>query len=73
MTCSTGVLKGFEAQRLRSYCTSECMEPGRDLDSYGEAIFSGDLTSVRADFAVRVARFTMQSSLDEERARRAAA
>ena len=48
------------------------MEPGRDLDSYGGAIFSGDITNVRSDYAGRVARFKLQSGLDEEQARKAA-
>lgn len=45
------------------------MEPGRDLDPYGAAIFTGDIASVRADYADRLARSTIQCGL----ARRAAA
>jgi hypothetical protein len=50
------ILKGVESQRLRTFCTSECMEPGRDLDAYGISLAKGELAQVEADFARRVAR-----------------
>ncbi|KAJ7857464.1 hypothetical protein B0H14DRAFT_2751205 [Mycena olivaceomarginata] len=50
------ILKGVESQRLRTFCTSECMEPGRDLDTYGISLAKGELAQVKADFARRVAR-----------------
>ncbi|KAJ7727344.1 hypothetical protein B0H14DRAFT_3001709, partial [Mycena olivaceomarginata] len=50
------ILKGVESQRLRTFCTSECMEPGRDLDAYGISLAKGELAQVKADFARRVAR-----------------
>ncbi|KAJ6611117.1 hypothetical protein B0H10DRAFT_2057599 [Mycena sp. CBHHK59/15] len=49
-------LKGAESQRLRTYCTSQCMEPGRDLDEYGVILAKGDLGRVKADWERRVAR-----------------
>ncbi|KAK7057952.1 MYND-type domain-containing protein [Favolaschia claudopus] len=49
-------LKGAESQRLRSYFSTECMEPGRDLDAYGKLLAQGNLAEVKADFARRVAR-----------------
>ncbi|KAJ7328281.1 hypothetical protein DFH08DRAFT_1084470 [Mycena albidolilacea] len=50
------ILKGVESQRLRTFFTSQCMEPGRDLDAYGISLAKGDLAQVKADFARRVAR-----------------
>ena len=51
---SKDTLKGFESQRLRSYCTSQCMEPTRDLDSYGRLLLEGDLSAVKAEYRGRV-------------------
>ncbi|EDR07176.1 uncharacterized protein LACBIDRAFT_294570 [Laccaria bicolor S238N-H82] len=51
---SKDTLKGFESQRLRSYCTSQCMEPTRDLDSYGRLLLGGDLSAVKAEYRGRV-------------------
>ncbi|KAJ7851543.1 hypothetical protein B0H14DRAFT_2761773 [Mycena olivaceomarginata] len=48
------ILKGVESQRLRTFFTSECMEPGRDLDAYGISLAKGDLAQVKADIARRV-------------------
>ncbi|KAJ6493332.1 hypothetical protein C8R45DRAFT_900768 [Mycena sanguinolenta] len=56
------ILKGAESQRLRTFCTSECMEPSRDLDEYGTALATGDLAKVKADFARRVARHSARIS-----------
>jgi hypothetical protein len=55
-------LKGAESQRLRTFFTSNCMEPGRDLDKYGVFLATGDLAEVKADFANRVARYTALAS-----------
>ncbi|KZT66483.1 hypothetical protein DAEQUDRAFT_767951 [Daedalea quercina L-15889] len=65
-------LSGVESQRLRSFFTSECMEPARDLEPYGAAIFSGDLASVMKEFFSRVSR-NRASSGSEEDARKAVA
>lgn len=51
------MLKGMESQRLRTYCTSTCLEPQRDLDIYGRLLFEGDVSLVRADFEFRVAKY----------------
>ncbi|KAH9948584.1 hypothetical protein B0H21DRAFT_733158 [Amylocystis lapponica] len=67
---SNDPLKGVESQRLRNYFTSESMEPGRDLDEYGRAIFMGDLGSVQKDFSERVSKHLKTQS--EEAAREAA-
>jgi hypothetical protein len=50
------LLKGAESQRLRTYSTSNRMVPRRDLDAYGYLLASGDLSQIKADFALRVAR-----------------
>ncbi|KAK7678589.1 hypothetical protein QCA50_018461 [Cerrena zonata] len=47
-------LKGQEAQRLRNFYSSNCMEPSRDLDSYGRCLCIGELQSVQDDFQERV-------------------
>ncbi|KAJ7889616.1 hypothetical protein B0H13DRAFT_2041377 [Mycena leptocephala] len=47
---------------LRTFFTSNCMEPGRDLDKYGVFLATGDLAEVKADFANRVARYTALAS-----------
>ncbi|KAJ7107019.1 hypothetical protein C8R44DRAFT_744888 [Mycena epipterygia] len=52
------ILKGAESQRLRTFFTSNCMEPGRDLDDYGVLLTTGSVDQVRADFQRRVARHT---------------
>ncbi|KAJ7247192.1 hypothetical protein B0H12DRAFT_1211246 [Mycena haematopus] len=56
------ILKGAESQRLRTFCTSECMELSRDLDAYGIALAKGDLAHIKADFASRVARHSALAS-----------
>ncbi|KAJ7171080.1 hypothetical protein C8R46DRAFT_948141 [Mycena filopes] len=53
------ILKGAESQRLRTFFTSNSMEPGRDLDEYGKILAMGDLDGVKADFDERVARHSM--------------
>ena len=47
------MLKGIESQRLRTFCTSECLIPDRDLDEYGMLLAKGDLHLVRLDFFAR--------------------
>jgi hypothetical protein len=46
------LLKGAESQRLRTYH----LQPHGDLDAYGYLLASGDLSQIKADFALRVAR-----------------
>ncbi|KAJ7108915.1 hypothetical protein C8R43DRAFT_1091818 [Mycena crocata] len=48
------ILKGAEAQRLRTFSTSNRMRPSRDLDDYGLLLAAGDVNQVRADFERRV-------------------
>lgn len=43
-------LKGMESQRLRTFCSSEMMVPGRDLDAYGKLLWTADLSKIKADF-----------------------
>lgn len=52
------ILQGVESQRLRSFCTSECMQPGRDLDDYGRLLAQGDLRRVKEEFDGRVERLS---------------
>ncbi|KAH8094506.1 hypothetical protein BXZ70DRAFT_361519 [Cristinia sonorae] len=68
-------LRGMESMLLRTFTTSECMEPRRDLDDYGRTLFYGDLKAVKADFARRVAAARDESDrpLPEKEATRAAA
>jgi hypothetical protein len=47
------MLRGYESQRLRTYCTSEYVIPDRDLDEYGKLLLYGDLHLVRLDFFAR--------------------
>ncbi|THH01694.1 hypothetical protein EW026_g1051 [Hermanssonia centrifuga] len=62
-------LKGEEAQRLRTFCTSNSVIPARDLDQYGLALMIGDLMSVKSDFSGRVARLASATrSVEEARA-----
>ncbi|RDB25828.1 hypothetical protein Hypma_006177 [Hypsizygus marmoreus] len=59
-------LKGLESQRLRTYCTSERMQPSRDLDRYGKILFSGELNMVQFDFLTRVAEhISIEDESDE--------
>ncbi|KAI0926344.1 hypothetical protein AcV5_008834 [Taiwanofungus camphoratus] len=69
---SNDFLKGVESQRLRTYFTSHCMEPSRDLDEYGRAILYGDFPRVKADFFSRLSRL-IEKSGTEAAARAAAA
>lgn len=48
------VLKGQESQRLRTFCTSNCMEPRRDLDSFGRLLMIGTLDELVVDYAARM-------------------
>ena len=71
-------LKGQESQRLRTYFTSNCMEPSRDLDTYGRILFNGNIHSVKGDFRRRVSKHAESGaneglSTDSEGARKAAA
>ncbi|KAH9481904.1 hypothetical protein JR316_0006434 [Psilocybe cubensis] len=65
------ILKGAESQRLRRFCTSERMVPGRDLDELGKAILMGDFDYVSLDFSRRIAEQMM--TLGREKAFSAAA
>ncbi|KAJ7122574.1 hypothetical protein C8R43DRAFT_1090766 [Mycena crocata] len=58
------VLKGAESQRLRSFFTSNCMEPSRDLDAYGTLLATGTVEEVKADFERRVAQHTARMPSD---------
>lgn len=58
ITHSNDQVKGQEAQRLRNYYSSNCMEPSRDLDTYGRLLCVGNLEAVQADFKQRVSRCT---------------
>ncbi|KIJ45629.1 hypothetical protein M422DRAFT_29744, partial [Sphaerobolus stellatus SS14] len=51
----TEPLSGAESQTLRTFFTSNYMDPNKDLDSYGWMLFTGDLAGVKADFERRKA------------------
>ena len=54
---------------LRTFFTSECMEPQRDLDAYGWSVLKGNLPEVKDDFERRIASHGDKTS---EEARKAA-
>ncbi|KAF9542163.1 hypothetical protein CPC08DRAFT_589264, partial [Agrocybe pediades] len=56
------ILKGIESQRWRLFCTSNCMEPQRDLDSFGLALMSGEKDAVSMDYTSRM----MKRGLNDE-------
>ncbi|EED77867.1 predicted protein [Postia placenta Mad-698-R] len=62
---SNDPLQGPESQRLRSYFTSNWMEPDRDLDEYGRRIMMGDLASVQDDFARRESQHMAEADTTE--------
>ncbi|KAJ7452891.1 hypothetical protein FB451DRAFT_1342615 [Mycena latifolia] len=65
-------LKGAESQRLRTFCTSNTMQPGRDMDTYAHLLNAGNVEQARAEFARRVARHRAKTA-STEAAERAAA
>ncbi|KAI0346243.1 hypothetical protein BDW22DRAFT_1352293 [Trametopsis cervina] len=67
LIATDGPLKGAESQRFRSWFTSECMEPSRDLDDYGQMLFTGDLAGVKRECARRVA-VLVKTGLSEDEA-----
>ncbi|KAL0573866.1 hypothetical protein V5O48_008083 [Marasmius crinis-equi] len=54
---SNDILSGGESQRLRSYCTSQVMDPNDDLDPFGKLAFWGRTESVKADIEVRLRNY----------------
>jgi len=65
-------LKGVESQRLRTFFTTESMEPYRDLDDFGRMIFAGDLEGVKSNFTNRMLRLSASAG-SPDAAREAAA
>ncbi|TFK93793.1 hypothetical protein K466DRAFT_510948 [Polyporus arcularius HHB13444] len=59
------ILSGAESQRLRTFFSSNCMEPSRDLDVFGGAVMMGDLDGLRLMHAESVARYRLSSATDE--------
>lgn len=55
-------LKGVEAQRLRTYFTSICMTPSKDLDAYGLELVRGDLGKLKEDFERRKSAIVSSAS-----------
>jgi hypothetical protein len=51
---STDPISGVDTLTLKAYFSSQCMEPWRDLDSYGRMVFDGNLGALKADFERRV-------------------
>src|ERR1700690_1722725 len=63
------LLKGYESQRLRTYCTSTSFQPAQHLDTYGMQLFMGHLPAVKADFTSRVDTRAGSESDDERSAK----
>ncbi|KAI0363850.1 hypothetical protein BV20DRAFT_1125987 [Pilatotrama ljubarskyi] len=61
-------LSGAESQRLRTYCSSNSLEPGRDLDRFGQAVMMGHLDALKGIYEERLAHFRTLAT-DEEAAR----
>ncbi|KAI0328283.1 hypothetical protein GY45DRAFT_1372516 [Cubamyces sp. BRFM 1775] len=59
------MLSGMEAQRLRTYFTSNCMEPGRDLDPFGRKVLMGEIEELQSLYEARLA---LAPLLDEDEA-----
>ncbi|KAG6901960.1 hypothetical protein C0995_006189 [Termitomyces sp. Mi166 len=59
------MLKAFESQRLRTYFSSICMEPRRDLDDFGQNIASGHLILIQMNFRLRVGDQLKKSGFPE--------
>ncbi|KIY51079.1 hypothetical protein FISHEDRAFT_57191 [Fistulina hepatica ATCC 64428] len=51
-------LSGVEAQRLRSYFTSNYMIPSRDFDVYGKMLLAGNLDAIREHFQAQTQLLT---------------
>ena len=66
------VLKGQESQRLRTFCTSDCMEPQRDLDAFGRLLMTGTLDELVVDYAARM-DIKVKSGMEPEGATQAIA
>ncbi|KAI0353694.1 hypothetical protein OH77DRAFT_578686 [Trametes cingulata] len=64
-------LSGVESQRLRTYFSSNSLEPARDLDLFGRAVMMGDLDGLKSIYQIRLAHFSSLAA-DEEAARSAA-
>ncbi|KAG6835670.1 hypothetical protein H0H93_015908 [Arthromyces matolae] len=50
---TTEMLSGEESQRLRTYCSTECVQIHRDLDEYGRLLLYGSIKDVEMDFMRR--------------------
>lgn len=67
------ILSGWESQRLRTYCTTECMEPSRDLDAYGQILAAGNLSMVQIDFLTRATKYLEPNDASDDTTRTPAA
>ncbi|KAI0636295.1 hypothetical protein C8Q77DRAFT_1192027 [Trametes polyzona] len=56
------LLSGAESQRLRTYFSSNGLEPTRDLDAFGQAVFFGDLPALKSIYNERLAHFRQLAS-----------
>ncbi|KAF7971817.1 hypothetical protein HWV62_19911 [Athelia sp. TMB] len=66
------ILKGVEAQRLRTQCTSITLIPEEHFDELAMSISTGDLAAVQADFEQRVKRLAADAADDAAARKRAA-
>ncbi|KAI0763314.1 hypothetical protein BD413DRAFT_211632 [Trametes elegans] len=65
------LLSGPESQRLRTYFTSNHMNPQRDLDEYGRAVLLGNIDALRTMYAENLAE--LQRTCSNETAARLSA
>ncbi|KDR78544.1 hypothetical protein GALMADRAFT_243958 [Galerina marginata CBS 339.88] len=61
---SKEVLRGQESLRLRRFCTSNCMEPQRDLDTLGKLLLTGNQDAVFLDYTARLAEKSKTMELE---------
>ncbi|KAF8963095.1 hypothetical protein BDZ97DRAFT_1701761 [Flammula alnicola] len=59
------VLRGQESARFRLFCTTNRMEPQRDLDAFGNSLMRGNLESIIMDHTARLERL-MKSGMEFE-------
>ncbi|KAF8149078.1 hypothetical protein B0H34DRAFT_734747 [Crassisporium funariophilum] len=64
---STGVLKGQESARLRTFCSNTRMNPGEHLDAFGELIMQGSLQLVLMDNQVRLTEKPKDLSMEAKK------
>jgi len=62
---SRDTLKCTEALRLRQWFSTFRMDPTHDLDTYGRALYEGDIAQLKADWYAHLARFLPKTNSEE--------